>query len=128
MAKSKYIVVFLKKVDNTYTYRGKKKVSPDITEIHFKNKVIPDFNKLEYTTYMKKNIRYYFVDIDKGFINFNENNIEIDLELVSTFIEKKIITNTLNNLAFGNMSKKLMDLIIGAIMGVLLGLLIGMFI
>ncbi|MBY9021677.1 MAG: hypothetical protein KGD67_11515, partial [Candidatus Lokiarchaeota archaeon] len=69
--------------------------------------------------------KYYFIELNKGFINFHKVKSDIDMEIVGKFISKSIFTNVFSNLMNSKFGKSITDLIIGGITGLSVGLLIG---
>lgn len=139
--KKKYVVVFVRKEQETYTFLKKKAISPTTRDVNYskKKKHIID---LTYPTYIRKLVYYYFIDVDSNEMHTYENdkgkkqkyyggqlrymgsNLQYDAGILSLITDESALrqlTSTLHDKLFNG------NTIILLLMGVVMGLFIGLF-
>jgi len=117
----KYIALFLKHIENSYELVGKKLINITNDKIIFNNIKYPLKDLAIHKPISKKFKKYYFIDINKGFIDFEIIKSEMNLDVVDMFIGKDIFSTTFSTLMNPKLKRNYFDLIIGGIIGVLLG-------
>lgn len=124
--KQKYKAIFVKHIQNSYVYQGKKRFSTQKDEISFHNKVISIKNIGDIEPFTKNFINYYFIDVNSGLIKFNETPNQIDFELVNQFVGKRVYYNLIGGI-FNSGFGKILPYILGGLIGVFGGLFVGVY-
>lgn len=125
MRKIKYIALFLKQIENSYELIGKKIINISKQSIIFKDVkyLLKDLaNQKPVSIKLKK---YYFIEVNKTFLNFQKIDTEITMDIVDMFIGKNIFSTIFSKLMTSKTTKNIFDMIIGGIIGLLTGLIIG---
>ncbi|GAH57235.1 unnamed protein product [marine sediment metagenome] len=124
--KEKYIVIFLIKQQELYKEVSRKKVNKSIKKIRYNKKKLYPINT-SIPSFSKGLKSFFFMDINKGQLFFNENakNPILDPILLDDIVSKSIIkqlTMNLSDTAFKmNMTLIFVGLVIGGLIGWIAG-------
>ncbi len=118
MFKKKYIAVFLTKEQNSYTITKAKRFTPS-SEKFIKVNLIDISNY----TFSKGLRNYYYIDkankLQLSFIKIEK--INVDIKAVDDVLAREIISQLTKDMSGVNLTKRLIDIILGAVIGGLIG-------
>lgn len=125
--KKKYILVFLLKEQNTYELRKKKRFNPTNNRIKYKKRLhIIDISK---PTFTRKQKLFYFIDIDKGQLYFNDDDSEIKKDkpfmdlLLGTDLIEKLSSGLIEKVNVKDIFEKIIYIGFGIAIGIIIGLM-----
>lgn len=122
--KKKYIAVFLIKEQQSYSVIFKAKFNPINKVLSYKKRSYPI--KIDFPTYIIGLKLYYFIEVDKGQIIFNNSKDPlIDPKLLDMLISQEIITQLTDNLSGNAFKMSVYNVLIGVIIGALGGYIAG---
>lgn len=120
--RKKYVVIFLIKENDSYSVLSRKRFMPSKSKVRYgkgKSHII-DTSK---PTYIKGLRLFYFVEINKGQIGFNNPSGNISPEVIDMVMSQSIVKQLTANLA--GMKFNFMNIITGLAVGGLVGYILG---
>ena len=126
MFSKKYIIVIVKKEQNTYSFMKKVRVQPSTKKVTFKSQILN--LDLTNSTFDKGLKKYYFYEFNsRKLLLFNQKVTKDsdDTQIINDFVTKNIFRQLISDLNDTGFKEKILFMIIGATLGGLIGYLVG---